>query len=113
VATGDDDFIVKDCHFNYGRYGLDTAGIRADVDAADGGLIDNCTFVGMDTVAIDFNSSDTANVAGLVRNCAIGMGANTADIDAAMDLGSYGSGGTLGTDIVTESGSRIPVTTPA
>ena len=113
VATGADDFIVRDCHFNYGRFGLDTAGIRANADAADGGLIDNCTFVGMDVTAIDFNSSDTANIAGLLRNCAVGMGADTADMETAIDPGSYGSVGTLMTDNIAASGSRIPVVTPA
>jgi hypothetical protein len=113
VATGDDDFIVRDCIFNYGRYGLDTAGIRANADAADGGLIEKCLFIGMDTAAIDFNSSDTANIAGLIVDCSIGMGADTANIDTAVDMASYGLIRTYCTDLPAEGAGHIPVTTPA
>lgn len=113
VATGDDDFIVKNCIFNYGRYGLDTAGIRANADAADGGTIDSCIFIGMDTAAVDFNSSDTANVAGVISNCTVGMGADTANIDTAIDPGGYGLFNVYVTDIVSERGANIPVTSPA
>jgi len=113
VATGDDDFIIRDCIFNYGRYGLDTAGIRANVDAADGGLIQNCQFIGMDTAAIDFNSSDTANIAGLILDCSIGMGADTANIDTAIDMSSYGCIRTYCTDLPAEGAGHIPVTTPS
>ena len=85
------DFEVRDCVFNYGVYGLDSAAIsNASNGTEEGGIIANCVFSGMDATAIDFNSSSSASVRGLVANCvATGSGALT--IANIYDLSSYGA----------------------
>lgn len=108
-------WIVRDCLFQYSQsVGLDLAGIRSNVDAQVGFVIDNCIFVGMDLTAIDINSSVCAQAGdGIISNCRITGYSGIADIDTAVDAGGAGVVGTLGTDLAAEGGSRIPVTTPA
>ena len=110
------DYLLKDCIFNYGVYGLDVSAIYGGGDPiaeCEGWLIHNCQFIGIEGIAIDFNSSSNANVATLVVDCAFGMGADTADIDAACDLASAGFVNVLVTDNPDSRGRHIPVTTPA
>jgi hypothetical protein len=103
---------VKDCVFNFHDVGLDEAGIVAAFDIP-GGVIDGCTFIGMDLTAVDFGSSvQSTQCEGIVTNCAIAAGA-TANTLTLLDLAGYGAVECYGTDVGTESGALIPSTTPA
>lgn len=109
------DAVIRNTLFNYGRNGCDLGVIRANDKALEQPFIDNCQFIGCDTVAIDFNSSTAAgaNAEGLCSYCDVGMGADTANIDTAIDAGGCGLIQCMGTDNPDSSGSRIPVQTPA
>jgi len=103
-----------DCVFNYSLYGVDLACI-GDVAAAcnshEGGIIHNCLFAGCVATAIDFNSSSSASVRGMISNClATGFGALT--IANVNDLGSYGALDFKATDAPAAGGiPQIPTTT--
>jgi len=115
-TAGAQDCIVEDCIFNYGRYGLDHAAIAGTGDplpSVVGWVINRCTFLGMEVAAIDFDSSTVANIATLVQNCTIGMGADTANAETSMDLGSAGAINVKVTDLVADRGVQLPVSTPA
>jgi len=111
-ASSVDEWVIRDCDFNYGTFGCDLGCILSSKRNS-GYIIDRCVFVGMDTVAIDFNSSSSANCDGIISNCDIAMGADTANIDTAIDAGGSGIVNTFGTDNPDSAGSRIPVQTPA
>lgn len=100
------DMIIRDCHFNFdGSSGLDLAGVRSSKTDT-GLLIKDCTFIGLDTAVLDFNSSAT----GLVVNCFADSNTGTGTVAELMD------GGLL-TFVETrigepqKSGARIPATT--
>lgn len=106
------DFEVIDCIFNYGRYGLDNAAIsNASNGTAEGGIIKNCVFSGMDLTAIDFNSSSSASIRGLISGCrATASGAIA--IASIYDNSSYGLIDCTGTDDIAASNPRaIPAAT--
>ncbi len=104
---------VTNCRFNYSTYGIDLGVIRANVDTASGGIIDNCIFAGCETVAIDFNSSSTVGGDGVISNCSIGAKGSVANIDTLIDSGGYALIENHGTDSITEAGGLVPVATPA
>ena len=83
------------------------------MDAVVGLVVKDCTFVGMETTAIDINSSDTDGGDGLIANCVVGAKGAVADIDTLIDAGGCILVGNMGSDTASEAGSRIPVTTPA
>jgi len=116
ASAAGDDFIVENCKFMYGRYGLDLAAIRNSASVAaytEGGVIHNNLFVGMEATAVDFNSSSQANCAGIVsQNFIVAAGA-VADVDAMIDPGSYGPVQNYATDVATEGGGGCPATTAA
>lgn len=85
-GSGDSqDYSIIGCTFNYmGSTGLDLAGVRSS--KIDGGvLIKDCTFIGMDATAIDFNSSAT----GLVQN--VGVLSLNATVAEMIDAGFLGA----------------------
>jgi hypothetical protein len=85
------DFEFHNCVFNYGLYGLDSAAIsNASNGTEEGGIIENCLFSGMDATAIDFNSSSSASIRGMMVNC---LATATTGITIAniYDLASYGA----------------------
>jgi len=103
-----------DCVFNYALYGVDLAcigDVAASCNSHEGGIINNCLFAGCVATAIDFNSSSSASVRGMISNCSMtGFGALT--IANVYDLGSYGAVNVLGTDaIAASSPNAIPATT--
>jgi hypothetical protein len=105
-------WVVRDCVFNFHGSGLDEAGIYCDFECP-GGLIEGCTFIGMDLTAVDFDSSTAgAQCEGMIRNCRVGMGA-TSDLVSAIDAGGYGCIQNYGTDEPGEAGGLMPQTTPA
>jgi len=108
-----DDFIVENCKFMYGIYGLDLSAIRANADTVEGGVIHNNLFVGMETTAIDFNSSSQANCAGIISQNYIVTAAAVANVDTTIDAGSYGPVQNYATDVATEGGGGAPATTAA
>ncbi len=107
-ASKDYEFIG--CIFNYGLYGLDTAAIYDSAAATEeGGIILNCIFSGMDLTAIDFNSSSSANIRGLISGCrATSTGAIT--IASIYDNSSYALIDCKATDAVA---AASPVAIPA
>jgi len=77
------DIIIKGCHFNYdGSSGLDLAGVRSSKTDT-GVLIQDCTFIGLDTAIVDFNSSAT----GLVVNCYADSNTATGTVAELVDGG--------------------------
>ena len=106
-----DGWVVKDCIFNFHGTGLDDAGIGCSFHSP-GGLVDGNVFIGMDATAVDFNSSSQANIEGIISNNLIGAGATMANIDTLIDPGGYACINNMGTDIPTERGGYVPVTSP-
>jgi hypothetical protein len=85
TGSGDSqDYSVVGCTFNYlGSAGLDLAGIRSSkIDT--GVLIKDCTFIGMDATALDFNS----NATGLVDN--VSVFSTNATVNEMIDAGTLG-----------------------
>ena len=91
VATnGLKDCEIVNCIFNYAAYGLDTAAIAGGTDGlAEGIVIANNIFVGMDLCAVDFASSSAAACRGIITdNYASSHGAiSIADIIDPSSLG--------------------------
>lgn len=85
VGSGDcEDITVQNCTFNYaGSGGLDAAGIKCD-KICTGILIKDCTMIGMDLAAVDFNSSAT----GLCVNLAVQS--NNSTVAELIDAGHIG-----------------------
>ena len=86
-SSASDNCVVRDCVFN-ATAGWDLGVIRANVDTAEGWLIENCTFLKVDTVAIDFNSSSSVSD-GIVRNSMILATAALTSIEDVVDAGGY------------------------
>jgi hypothetical protein len=89
---------VSNCTFNYTNAGLDNAIFLATADSCPGGLILNCTAVGLDATALfcDFNSSVSVNE-GLIANCYWTHNA-AATIASGIDLGGYATAFSGGAD---------------
>lgn len=115
VETSDsDNWIVRRCLFNAIPNGWDLGVIRANADAAVGWLIEDCTFLSVDTVAIDFNSSAAATgVDGLVNNCRFVATAALTSIEDIVDTGRYLFAECYAHDItnVTTAAARVPIGT--
>lgn len=105
--------LVQNCIFNYSPAGLDLSGIRCNGNAVASLVVDNCIFVGMETTAIDINSSDTDGGDGLIANCSVGAKGTVANIDTLIDAGGCILINNYGSDTASEGGGLIPVTTPA
>jgi hypothetical protein len=108
-----DNWTVERCKFNFGTYGLDLAAIAARVSAPQGFLIKDCMFMGMDALAIDFNSSSAVSGDGVISDCRIGA---TADLGATSVEGTIDAGGAQIFNVLVSdtSGARaafIPLTT--
>lgn len=85
------DFEVRNCVFNYGLFGLDSGAIsNASNGTEEGGIIEGCLFSGMDATAIDFNSSSSASIRGMIANCLATASAGVT-IAAVYDVSSYGA----------------------
>lgn len=109
-GSASDDWVVSNCLFNFGQAGIDLGVIRADADTAEGWLIEDCTFIGVDTVAIDFNSSAGAVGDGIVQRCNMAASAALTSIEDIIDVGGYAFIECYATDAVT-AGARVPITT--
>ncbi len=103
---------ISRCIFNYAPNGLDDGAIVANDKAVTGGMIRDCVFIAMETIAIDFNSSTTAAADGIITGSRI-TAISQSDIDGLIDPGGYVLIDNYGSDLVTEGGGLIPVTTPA
>lgn len=104
AGSGDcEDWVVERCNFNYGGYGLDNGAILLS-KIHTGIRISDCRFIGMDTVAIDINSSAT----GLGEK--ISVLSNNATVAEMIDAGFVGF---VDTKIAYRavSGATIPATT--
>lgn len=92
------DFEIIGCVFNYGLFGLDTAAItNVSTGSQEGGIIKDCIFSGMDLTAIDFNSSSSANIRGMITNCRA-TATSAITIASIWDQGSYATLDVLATD---------------
>jgi len=111
-AADVDGWIVEGCMFNFHGTGLDDAGIACSKHCP-GGLIKDNVFIGMDTTAVDLNSSSQGNIEGIICGNVVGAGAAAANIDTLIDAGGYACIENYGTDEPAEAGGRIPVATPA
>lgn len=108
-----DGWRVTNCIFDYARSaGIDEGVIQSSFETVSG-LVHNCTMIAVDTLAIDFNSSVSAQGDGLISNVNIVAGAGIANIDTIVDIGGYATVNVFATDSATEAGSRVPVATPA
>lgn len=88
-SSASDNPIIRNCMFNYdASAGCDLGCIRANADTVQGGLIEGCTFLKMDTVAIDFNSSASVSD-GIVRECRFLATAALTSIEDIVDTGGY------------------------
>lgn len=86
-SSASDHWIVRNCVFN-ATAGWDLGVIRANADTCLGWVIENCTFIKCDTVAIDFNSSASVSD-GVVRNCTVLATAALTSIEDVFDVGGY------------------------
>jgi len=113
TENGCKDFEVIDCIFNYGLYGLDEAAIGDGAAASvEGGVIKDCVFSGMVLTAVDFNSSSSAAVRGIVTGCVATANVGIA-IASIYDLGSYGSVKNDGIDDPTKGAGAVYGQIPA
>lgn len=111
-ANGDSvQMIITDCVFDHAVAGIDTAAIQ--MKSLCKGLIQRCQFIGMDTQAVDIDSSTNAQGDGLIADSNIAGGAGIANIDTAVDAGGWCLCEVHGTDLPAEGGGLVPVTTPA
>lgn len=104
AGSGDcEDWVVERCDFNYGTDGLDLGGILLS-KIHEGIRISDCRFIGMDTVAIDINSS----AVGLAER--ISVLSNNATVAEMIDAGYVGF---IDTKVAYQaiSGATIPATT--
>lgn len=115
IETSDsDNWIVRRCLFNASPNGWDEGVIRANADAAVGWFIEDCTFVAVDTVAIDFNSSGGASTPdGVVRNCTFIASAALTSIEDIVDVGRYLFSECYAHDYtnLTTAAARVPIGT--
>jgi len=104
---------VENTCFNYSLGGLDNAAIAvSSADCAPNGFIKDIQCIGMDALAIDFNSSDTAAADGLITGLRVTTTlANS--IDNVIDLGGYCLLDGLVTNAAAKGGTKIPTTTTA
>lgn len=86
-SSASDDCVVRRCSFNASA-GWDLGVIRANADTCERWLIEDCTFLKVDTVAIDFNSSSSVSD-GIVRNCSFFATAALTSIEDILDPGGY------------------------
>ena len=86
------------CIFNFGLYDLDVAAIsNASNGTVEGGIIKDCVFSGMLLTAVDFNSSSSAAVRGIIcDNRATAYAGIT--VQSIFDFSSYGGTDNLATD---------------
>lgn len=110
-SSASDNFSVIDCMFNFDANGCDLGVIRANADAVIGGLIQGCQFLGVDTVAIDFNSSVKATGDGLVNYCTFIASAALTSIEDIIDVGGYNFSQCFAADAVTGRAAPVPITT--
>ena len=106
ASTG---FEVIDCIFNYGKYGLDTAAIGNDATATvEGGIILRNLFSGMGLCAVDFASSSSGSVRGIITdNYTSAFVATT--VSDLYDVASYGGVWNYAVDAIEESSPLIGI----
>ncbi len=105
-------WIVEDCDFNFAVAGLDEAAIVCSFQNP-GGRISRNHFMGMDAVAIDFNSSVGAVTEGMINDNRMTFATSIANIDGAIDAGGYGLLENYAIDLPTETAGVVPVTSAA
>ena len=110
-SSASDDYVIEDCLFNFGQNGCDLGVIRANADTVEGGLIRRCAMIGVDTVAIDFNSSAGATGDGLVSDCRFVASAALTSIEDIIDVGGYNFAECYAVDAVSASAARVPLST--
>jgi len=110
AAGGGDNCIVEDCEFNAGLLGWDLGVIRAG-RAVEGGLFQRLTILGVDTVAIDFNSSSAAAGDGMVADCRFLATAALTSIEDILDVGGYSFFECYAADAVSAAAARVPLLT--
>lgn len=110
-SSASDDPVVENCMFNFGKNGCDLGVIRANADTVEGGIIRNCVFLGVDTVAIDMNSSAGATGDGLVEKCTFIASAALTSIEDIIDVGGYNFAECYAADAVTGRAAPVPIAT--
>lgn len=109
-SSASDNFVISNCEFNFTPNGCDLGVIRAAADSVVGGLITNCQMMGVDTVAIDFNSSVGATGDGLVNQCTFIASAALTSIEDIIDVGGYNFSQCFAADAVTGRAAPVPIT---
>ena len=108
------DWVVSDCQFLYGSYGLDLAVISSLVDAQEGYLIENVRVVGIDTLLVNIASSTAAPPDGFFASGDVMASApvsSTEVIVAAATSKGMAFGRVFAVDAVAVSGVRVPLVT--
>ena len=111
-ATNQANWRVTNCLFDYGNTGIDEGVIQSSFETL-GGLVRDCTMIGVDTLIADFNSSNQVQGDGLLANILVCTGVSISDIDTAIDHGGYHSANVLVSDLVAASAAKTPLVTPA
>jgi hypothetical protein len=109
-SSASDNFAITNCEFNFTVFGCDLGVIRAAADVVEGGLIQDCVMMGVDTVAIDFNSSAGATGDGLVSRCTFIASAALTSIEDIIDVGGYNFSQCYAADAVTGRAAQVPIT---
>ena len=106
------DWTIRRCIMNYGAAGIDEGVVQSSFDC-EGGVWADTIVIGADLLVFDFNSSVNAEGDGILTGIRVAAGAPIADIEVAIDHGGYNAVDVLLSDLVSTSGGRIPVVTPA
>jgi hypothetical protein len=110
-SSASDNFVIRRCTFNFGVNGIDEGVIRANADTVEGGIIEDCTFLGVDTLAIDFNSSAGATGDGMVIRAMVAASAALTSVEDVFDVGGYNFYECRVTDSTTGRGAPVPLAT--
>lgn len=108
-SSASDNFVITNNLFNFGVNGIDLGVIRAAADTVEGGQILYNTMLGVDTVAIDFNSSAGATGDGVVAYLNVAASAAVTSIEDLIDTGGYVFIQCYASDDTTKAGGRIPI----
>lgn len=110
-SSASDNGVVENCMFNFGIFGCDNGVIRANADTVEGMIISDCTFLGVDTLAIDFNSSAGATGDGMVIRAMVAASAALTSVEDVFDVGGYNFFECKVTDAVGGRGANVPLAT--
>lgn len=108
-SSASDNPVITNNLFNFGVHGCDLGVIRANADTVEGGQILYNTMLGVDTVAIDFNSSAGATGDGIVAYLNVAASAAVTSIEDLIDTGGYVFIQCFASDDTTKAGGRIPI----